>query len=100
MGSLGQACREPGWAGLAAVAGGARWDRLWAAKAVVEAAGPGAGPGRLRRSQNPEYEARVARCALSRGAEASGRRDTMNYLVSAADAARGLLPAVGRGPRA
>lgn len=45
-------------------------------------------------------EARVARCALPREAEASGRRDTMNYLVSVADTARGLLRAVGRGPRA
>lgn len=32
-------------------------------------------------------EARVARCAFPRGAEASDWRDTMNYLVSAADTA-------------
>lgn len=53
MGARGRACWEPGWArrAVAAVAGGARWDRLWAAAVagvVAEAVGPGPGPGRLR----------------------------------------------------
>lgn len=60
----------------AAAAGGARQDLLWETEAAAEAAGPEIAPGRLRRARSPDYSWQ-ARLVV-------GRRDSMNYLVSAA----------------